>query len=199
MPRRLKPEPLVLADVFRKAQTKMMGDLTMGRAFAHAPTQGTASEQQWLRLLEAYLPSRYRAAPAFIINSEGESSWQIDAAIYDNSQSPPLFPHAAGVHIPIESVYAVFEVKTLISRASLRDVGLKAESVRVLRSGRRLRPILSGVLATSSVWAPHKLETNLRRVLKVAPKHHEVDLGCALEQGAFENGETQRSALRRRL
>jgi len=59
---------LKLGDVFRRAQTKMIADLETGDAFEHGPSQGTASEQQWLALLEAYLPKRFRASPAFIIN-----------------------------------------------------------------------------------------------------------------------------------
>ncbi len=99
---------LNLGDVFRRVQTKMMGDLETGEIFEHGPSQGTATEQQWLELLGAYLPKRYRAAPAFIINGAGKRSQQIDIAIYDDLNSPPLFSHGAGIHVPVESIYAIF-------------------------------------------------------------------------------------------
>lgn len=119
----------------------------------------------------------------------------IDLAIFDNLYSPPLFPHASGQHVPAESVYAVFEVKPTFSRQWLRDAHEKAASVRALRrtsvavitAGRPRRaikpsPILAGLLATTSVWTPSTFAPNLRRALADTP----LDLGCALEHGAFE-------------
>ena len=95
---------LDLAQVFRKAQGKMVGDLKLGRVFEHSSSQGTASEQQWLALLGAYLPRRYRVGSGFVMNAEGRRSRQIDVVIYDDLDNFPLFPHAAGVHLPVESV-----------------------------------------------------------------------------------------------
>ena len=97
------------------------------------PPQESATEHHWLQLFDRYLPKRYRAAPAFVIDSTGRRSRQIDIAIFDNLYTPPLFPHSAGLHLPAESVYAVFEVKPTFSRQWLRDAAEKAASVRSLR------------------------------------------------------------------
>ncbi len=163
----------------------MLADLSLGHVFEHPSANGTATEQQWLDLLDNYLPKRYRAAPAFIINSSGRRSRQIDIAIYDNVLSPPLFPHAAGIHIPIESVYAVFEVKPTISKQWLEDAGEKAASVRALHTSKR--KILAGLLGTSSVWQSRTFPANLRRALTSLPPSHKIDFGCALEHGSFEH------------
>jgi hypothetical protein len=153
--------------------------------FEHASSAGAASERHWLDLLDRYMPKRYRARPAFVVDREGRRSRQIDIAIFDNLHSPPLFPDAAGVHIPVESVYAVFEVKPTFSRQWLREAAEKADSVRTLQrgeDGRRRPPVLAGLLATTSVWNQRSFAQNLRRALESA----DLDLGCCLEHGSFE-------------
>jgi hypothetical protein len=193
---------LDLAEVFYAVQEEMLAKLTVGRYLEHASTVGTATERQWLKLFDRYLPKRYRATPAFVIDAEGRRSRQIDIAIFDNLYSPLLFPHASGLHVPVESVYAVFEVKQVFCREMIRDAGEKAASVRALRrtsvpviSGNKLhapirpRTILAGLLATSSVWTPETFSKNVRSALISTPADHRLDLGCSLEHGAFERSD----------
>ena len=179
-----------LAEVFRRVQKEMLAQLAVGRLFEHAATAGSASEHHWIELFDRYLPKLYRAAPAFVINAAGHRSRQIDLAIFDNFSSPLLFPHSSGVHVPVESVYAVFEIKSTFSCQLLRDAGAKAESVRALRSSRR--KILAGLLATGSVWNPETFAANLRPALAALPLKQRLDIGCCLDHGAFERVATGR-------
>ena len=201
MPRKPDSGHLDLAEVFHRVQQEMLAQLSVGRLFEHASAAGAATEHHWLELFDRYLPKRYRAAPAFVIDAAGRRSRQIDIAIFDNLYSPPLFPHASGFHLPAESVYAVFEVKPTISRQWLRDAYEKAASVRALRrtsvsviaGGNRRRPIkpspiLAGLLATGSVWTVPTFAQNLRRALASTP----LDIGCSLQHGAFETTPTLR-------
>ena len=190
MPRRPDSGQIDLAEIFHRVQQEMLAQLSVGRLFEHASTAGAATEHHWLQLFDRYLPKRYRAAPAFVIDSTGRRSRQIDIAIFDNLYTPPLFPHSAGLHLPAESVYAVFEVKPTFSRQWLRDAAEKAVSVRSLRRtsvsviGRDATnppPILAGLLATTSVWTPDTFAVNLRRARR------DLDIGCCLEHGAFED------------
>ncbi len=185
---------LDLAEVFRRVQAEMLSQLALGRLFEHATTLGSATEHHWLDLFQHYLPQRFRASPAFIINARGRRSRQIDLAIYDNFASPLLFPHAAGVHVPIEAVYAVFEVKPAISRHLLRYAGEKAASVRALAAPSR-RKILAGLLATRSIWNPATFATNLDPALAALPRAQQIDFGCALEHGSFERTPRRHLAL----
>jgi hypothetical protein len=162
----------------------MIAQLSVGQLFEHAGSHGAATERHWLELFERYLPQRYRAAPAFVIDSAGRRSRQIDLAIFDNLSSPLLFPHSSGVHIPAESVYAVFEIKPTFSRQWLRDAGEKAATVRNLRGASP--KLLSGLLATSSVWNQETFPANLTRALASLPSPHRIDIGCSLQHGSFE-------------
>jgi hypothetical protein len=195
MPRTPDSGRLDLAEVFYSVQEEMLAQLAVGGFFEHPSAAGTATERHWLDLFTRYLPQRYRASPAFVIDSYGRRSRQIDIAIFDNLYSPLLFPHKSGLHVPAESVYAVFEVKPTFSKQWLRDASEKAASVRALRrtsvrvmSGNKLRPpirpapILAGLLATTSVWTPQTFSKNLKSALA----NSQLDLGCCLDQGSFE-------------
>jgi hypothetical protein len=193
MPRKPDSGRLNLAEVFRRVQHRMLSELAVNRLLEHASAAGAASEQSWLDLFNQYLPGRYRAAPAFIIDCDGRRSRQIDLAIFDNLSTPPLFPHPAGLHVPAESVYAVFEIKPTISKQWLRDAGIKAASVRALRrtsltrTKAPMQPILAGLLATASVWNPETFEANLQNALKTHRPSNHLDLGCSLQHGSFEH------------
>jgi hypothetical protein len=203
MPRSPDSGRLDLSEVFLRVQQEMLAQMAVGGLFEHASAAGAATEQHWINLFHRYLPLRYRATPAFVIDSTGRRSRQIDIAIFDNLYSPLLFPHSSGFHIPAESVYAVFEVKPTISRQWIRDAGEKAASVRALRrtsvpviAGGTPRsaippsPILAGLLATSSVWSPETFEENVCSALDAlssrASDDQHLDLGCSLQHGAFE-------------
>jgi hypothetical protein len=200
MPRSPDSGQLDLAEVFYSVQEEMLAQLAVGGFFEHPSASGTATERHWLDLFDRYLPKRYRSTPAFVIDSEGRRSRQIDIAIFDNLYSPLLFPHSSGLHIPAESIYAVFEVKPTFSRQWIRDAGEKAASVRslhrtsvrvmsgnTLRPPIRPRPILAGLLATTSVWNEETFAKNLKSAL-IAPPPNRLDLGCCLAHGSFEQG-----------
>lgn len=190
---------LDLAEVFHRAQREMLAQLAMGGLIEHGPTAGAATERHWIALFERYLPKRYRASSAFVIDSRGNRSRQIDIAIYDHFYSPLLFPQESAVHIPAESVYAVFEVKPSMSRPLVRDAAAKVASVRaldrtsatVISAGKRfpaVRPnrILGGLLAATSVWGEATFAANIAPAVAEHKRQAQLNLVCCLEHGTLE-------------
>jgi len=188
-----------LNQVFMHMQSRMMAHLDVGKALEHASTCGAASEVHWLKLLNSHLPERYRASSAFIVDWEGNRSRQIDIAIYDRFYSPLIFPYESGFLIPAESVYAIIEVKQLLTRSYLFDAGTKIASVRRLNrtsvrvpyAGGSYPPkkphrILGAVAATRSVWGNNTFRPNLVSVLEDLDAGSKLDLGCVVTQGSFE-------------
>src|SRR5277367_2285405 len=100
-----------LIESFCSVQQQMLAQMAVSRHIEHSVASGTAAERIWLDVLGRYLPKRHSAAPGFVIDSESRRSRQIDIVIFDNVHSPLLLPHESGLHIPAESVHAVFEVK----------------------------------------------------------------------------------------
>jgi hypothetical protein len=200
-----------LAGIFHHVQSQMLAHLASGDIFEHPTACGAVTERHWLDLFQQYLPQRYRASPAFIVDSDGRRSRQIDIAIFDRLYSPLLFPLPSGLHIPAESVYAVFEVKQMLNFRLLRDAGAKVASVRRLRrtsvpvisAGRprpALRPprILAGVLALRNGWN-RPFQAQLRTALASLSPDESLDLGCALQTASFEAFYSPRRTLDLRL
>ena len=183
-----------LRQVFLSVQDQMLAGLSASEVFEHPTACGAATEQQWIELFNRYLPQRYRATSAFVVDVDGNRSRQIDIAVYDHFYAPLLFHHESGPHIPAESVYAVFEVKHTLSAKWIVDAGRKVASVRRLRrtsvpllsAGSLLPPkppfpILAGILSLDAVWAgpfPSRVEPLLQRM----PPDERLDLSCSLRQ-----------------
>lgn len=167
------------------------------RSFGHPGTKGDASESVWLELLQKYLPKRYQAETAHIVDSEGNFSQQIDVVVFDRQYSPFIFDFQGQKVIPAESVYAIFEAKQTVDAALIAYAQDKVASVRSLRRtslpiphaggtfpAKVLFPILGGILAFESEWTP-ALGPSLQRALADTENTGRLDLGCIAAHGHF--------------
>jgi len=67
-----------------------------------------ALRKGWLQLLQTYLRQRYEAATAYVVDSKGAFSQQIDVVVFDRQYSPFIFSYEGQTITRAESVYAVF-------------------------------------------------------------------------------------------
>ncbi len=177
---------------------------TARKSFAHPGTKGDASEGVWLDLFDTYLPKRYRAAKAHVVDCTGAFSDQIDVVVYDRQYSPFIFRYEAQTIIPAESVYAAFEAKQTLNAQHVKYAREKVASVRRLdrtslpipHAGgtyppKPLIPILGGLLTLESDWQP-ALGESLHTALGDGRGDDHLDLGCVAVHGYFtfdeENG-----------
>ena len=77
------------------------------------------------------------------------------------------------------------------SRVTLKKNRNADTAVPIIAGGKarkpiRPAPILTGILASSSVWTPQNFDLDLRSCLTDLPAADRLDLGCALEHGSFE-------------
>ncbi|MGF1482356.1 MAG: DUF6602 domain-containing protein [Cyanophyceae cyanobacterium] len=167
------------------------------RTFAHPGTKGDASEDVWLELLKTYLPRRYQATKAHVVDSNGKFSDQIDIVIHDRQYSPFIFHYQGETVVPAESVYAVFEAKQSINASEVRYAQAKVASVRTLHRTslpiphaggkyppKKLFPILGGILTLESDWKP-ALGSSLLNSLKTDDKQKKLNMGCIATHGTF--------------
>jgi hypothetical protein len=137
------------------------------KSLAHPGTKGDGSENVWLELLQKYLPQRYQAAKAHVVDSKGVFSEQIDVVVFDRQYSPFIFHYEGQTIIPAESVYAVFEAKQTINASLVAYAREKVASVRRLHRtslpipyakgtypAKPLIPIYGGLLTFESDWTP---------------------------------------------
>lgn len=148
-------------------------------------------------MLADHLPKRYEVSTAQVIDAYGGISEQIDLVLFDRQYTPKLFNRDGALFLPAESVYAAIEIKQDLGKAHLHYASKKIASVRRLRrtsvaiahaGGRhravRPKPIIGALLCLESSWDP-PLGQPLRRALASLTAAGRIDLGCAVQDGAF--------------
>ena len=193
-----------LREVYRQVQSQMAAKLTVSNvAIQHTGEKGDSSETDWVNWFKAYLPKRYQADKAFVVDSNDCFSDQIDVVIYDAQYSHLVFEHNNVKYVPAESVYCVFEVKQELSKQHLEYAGNKAQSVRCLHRTstpiphagglyppKELHFIPAGILTLHSSWAD-PLGDIFKANLLLLVGNNSLQLGCVINEGAFafsENG-----------
>jgi hypothetical protein len=198
MVNKLKYKKVDLKQIFLGLQKEMAVKLGNTRTtIGHPVAKGDITENSWRGMLEKYLPKRYAVEKAFVVDSDGNISDQIDLVVFDRHFSPFLFHQDGAYYIPAESVYALFEIKQEATKKELLYAGKKAESVRKLKrtsthithAGGRHDPvvpkkIIAGFLCLASSWKDG-LAGKFSTVLKSLPMNQRLDLACVLEQGAI--------------
>lgn len=194
----MKQEKVDLKQLFGDLQSQMTAKLRTNKNNVHHPgTKGRGSELNWIQMLKDYLPERYKVDSAFVVDSNGLISQQIDAVIYDRQYSPFLFNQDDMLYIPAESVYATLEIKPSLDKSVIEYAGEKAESVRRLfRSSVTIKhaggeykpvtpfPILAGIVAADNSWK--SLGEPFESAISALSTPQRIDFGCALNGGAFE-------------
>lgn len=186
--------PVLLASLHEDIQQRLSN---VRKAFKHPGTKGDASESVWLDLLETYLPKRYQAAKAHVVDCEGEFSEQIDVVVFDRQYSPFIFTYEGEKVIPAESVYAVFEAKQTANASLVEYAQQKVASVRRLHRtslpipyakgvypAKPLIPILGGLLTLESEWIP-ALGPSFEKALNAELSEGRLDIGCVASHGHF--------------
>ena len=186
-----------LTELFAALQSDMISKANFSTVLNHPTDQGDNSEQNWIRWFTDYLPQRYKAAKATIIDSKGCISDQIDLVLYDAQYSYLAFNENGTLYIPAESVYAIFEIKQELNKKYMEYAGKKAESVRRLYrtsaeipyAGGKYPPkplhrILSGILTTRSGWSEPYADP-FKNCIGAYTEQQQIDCGCVLTEGAF--------------
>ncbi|MGJ9372562.1 DUF6602 domain-containing protein [Nesterenkonia sp. CF4.4] len=189
-----------------KQEALSMALQVTARFTQHGTTIGDASEANWTRMLREFLPGRYGIGPAFAVDSRGRQSQQIDVAVYDRQYAPLWFSTPAGaLVVPVESMYAAFEVKPEINKPLADYAAEKIASVRALhRTSAPIthaggvypaqdpseKPILGGLLAVRSGWTDITGQAAVQALI-ARNDDHRIDIGIALDALSFNIDEGQ--------
>ncbi len=184
-----------------KQQALEASYLAIRSVTTHPGTKGDELEADWIGLIRDFLPRRYEVGPIFAVDHTGAMSDQIDVAIYDSHYSPQWFGAANGTRfVPVESVYAAFEVKPEFNAPYVQYAMDKIATVRrlqrtsapVFHKGGRyegtevtVAPIIGGLLAMRSSWTDF-----VRNLRKHQPNSRTDDrflnLGIAADTLSFD-------------
>ncbi|MBK8598535.1 MAG: hypothetical protein IPN83_23750 [Holophagales bacterium] len=192
-----RPPAVSLRSLFQGQQRAMIERLEgLRKTIPHAPTKGAVTESRWLDLLRTYLPKRYQVERAFVVDSTGAMSEQLDIVIFDQQYCPFLLKQDEAIYVPAESVYAVFESKQEMTAKELKYAGQKVGSVRRLHRTsvpiphaggtfppKPPGPIISGFLALDTRWVD-VFGAPFKRAIGASG----LDLVCVLKHGRFDAG-----------
>lgn len=183
--------------LFAAKQEEMLSVANFSKTLNHPTDKGNNSENNWLQLFNNYLPRRYKADKATIIDSNGDMSNQIDIVLYDAQYSYLAFFKDNIKYVPAESVYAIFEVKQDLSIDNLKYACKIAERVRKLYrtsapipyaggiyNPKPLPRILAGVLSNYS-RRKDVFGKSFKGFLSSIGEKQQIDIGCILSSGSF--------------
>lgn len=186
--------PELLKNLHKDIESKLK---IVRSSFAHPGAKGGGSENVWLELLGTYLPKRYQATNAFVVDSNGIFSDQIDVVVFDRQYSPFVFNYEGQTVIPAESVYAVFEAKQTLNLSMVKYAQEKVRSVRNLHRTslpiphaggiyppKPLIPIMGGLLTLESDWNP-PLGDSFQNQLEAEKNGALLNIGCVASHGYF--------------
>ena len=183
--------------VLRGLAERVERDLRLARSIiGHGPSLGGATEQVWIRIFDTYLPQRYCARSATLMDSAGNFSDQIDVVIFDRQYSPTLFELEGATVIPVESVYAVFESKQVLRGNFLTYAQEKAASVRALTRTSVTIPTINGSFRKNPQWIlagflaldPNNDGLDPKAInarLEADQGQGKLDFGCVATTGTF--------------
>jgi len=111
----------------------------------HEGEFGYAREEAVRILLKKFISNRFECSNGFVLNGSDQQTTQCDAVIYDAQESPLRDTESAIKFFPCESVVAIGEVKSKLTKTSLKNALIKlAENKKIRNSmigdAKTLRP-----------------------------------------------------------
>jgi hypothetical protein len=171
--------PDYLADVAKEMRAK---STAIRRDFAtHRLSAGENREELVKRFLADHLPLRFEVSSGMVVSHNGGFSNQADLVVVDALNNSPLYASSANKLWPVESVLALFEVKTSLGPGELRDSIAKGRRFKALQ--RRFFNPGYGQRITDSlfiIWGfdcptPETLKQNLLQELAAIPRSEQPD------------------------
>src|SRR4051794_34848297 len=88
----------------------------------HKAEKGRIVESVVKTALRSILPGRFSIGTGFVINSDGQSSSQLDLVIYDGHFNSPIVLEGGTGLFPVECVYGHVEVKSRLDRDEIDKI-----------------------------------------------------------------------------
>lgn len=189
-----------LRSSFAAAQEVLRKRLELSKvSISHGGVKGAVNEQHFIATLREYLPSRYQVSSAIVLDSDGNSSDQIDVVIFDQQYTPTMLDQRNHRFIPAEAVYAALEVKPIISKRNLNYAADKAASVRKLKRtsveihhaggifpAKPLFPIIAGIIGIEIGW-DDGFDAEFLKTYRSLVNDRFLDCGLAVSGHCFDN------------
>ena len=100
-------------------------DLSKKNNLIHSGEYGMYKERTLRELIKFIVPYKYEITDGYVINSSDETSTQCDIILFDKVNTPLIEFGSRFQFIPVESVMAIGEVKSTLTKSQFIDTAIK--------------------------------------------------------------------------
>jgi hypothetical protein len=124
---------LLFRRVLTQAEQRLSLDSDQAGNFEHKGTRGNERAAHLGEFLSRHLPSVFAIGKGEARDYRDNVTGEVDLLIYDHSTAAPIQTGSESLIVPAEALYAVIEVKSVLSRTELDTCLNAAMKVRSLR------------------------------------------------------------------
>ncbi|MEK7993289.1 MAG: DUF6602 domain-containing protein [Planctomycetota bacterium] len=192
--------------LFKSTSSSMRTEFEKARtAVTNSGLKGNINERIVAEFLRQVLPARIGFCTGEVIDSEGGHSKQIDVLAYDAISATSVFKSGEIQVLPIESVFAVVEVKAVLNKQEIEKAFQNMLAIKNLEKKAYLPNLLRDASnkslygMSSQIWPVQffvfafesdSLETVCGHVAALnatQPLHKRIDSVCVLDKGLVTN------------
>lgn len=157
MKRATRNPSTVFRAVLERAEDQLQLDALAAADFQHRGIRGDERAQSLSAFLSTHLPSVFRVGKGEAIDYRDTRTGQLDLCIYDAASASPIQSLGENILVPAEGLFAVIEVKSVLSRAEIGKCVSAAKRVRSLKPFKRefSAPSTTGVAPSDVVRCPY--------------------------------------------
>jgi hypothetical protein len=123
----------IFQQVLKQAAEQLSLDARVATSFENSTIRGDERASALRRFLADHLPGTLAVGTGEAIDYADARTGQLDLCIYDRSTASPIQASGENVLIPAEALYAVVEVKSVLSQSELTKCVAASAKVRSLR------------------------------------------------------------------
>ena len=162
----------------------------------HMGLRGSSRENILREYIKQLLPQKFAVGNGIITDVNGTQSKQQDFFVYDAFNSPIFLHMESSCIIPVESVYATVEVKSTLTKETLKQSienirSVKQLEITVLKNSpfipAQFNFILGTVFSYTSDSAIETVAQNVDEICRDIPKEKQPSVICILDKGLIVN------------
>lgn len=162
----------------------------------HMGVRGGYRESILRKYIEQLLPKKFAVGNGIITDANGTQSKQQDFFAYDAFNSPVFLNMESSCVIPVESVYATVEIKSTLTRETLRQSienikSVKDLNITILKNSfivpSQSNFILGTIFSYTSDSVIETVAQNVNELCKDVPKEKQPSMICILDKGLIVN------------
>ena len=133
MKRATRSSSLIFQNVLRQAEDVLTLAGEAAANYQHRGIRGDERAAALARFLVAHLPNVFAIGKGEAIDYRDNRTGQLDLCIYDAAGAAPILSSAENFLVPAESIYAVIEVKSVLTKAEMQKCVESAKRIRALK------------------------------------------------------------------